>query len=503
MGKSLVAAFQKNILQARGLGGSAESRATLDRWIHSGSLSMDHTLGGGVRVGGIISFFGEKSGGKSTSSARIVGFAQNICRNCFRDATRDAWTVEFFAVAVEVPSQAVEGELTRAEAHNLLTGMGMELTVTATGEIFYDRAGSVGARLVQLPGGPVAVPPSLEDIAAMGDEARWGAAAYCSCHLEGLYVPDEEPKKSSDEKTKDYNERLARWRSDLKLNSYEEFVVAWVDLENAYSKVWYEKLGVDNRRILLIRPTNAEEAIDICHAAALTNEVDFMVIDSIAQLVPQKEITASMEEWQQGLQARLVNKAARKLVSALAVQANRSRPMTQIWINQTREKIGVMFGSPIVKPGGKGQDFAISAEIQFNRSKVKSLSEQYGSKDEVVVIPIEETISFKNTKNRTGGTRGAVGEYVQSMRDNDRGPAGTIIEDEYIFKLAMHYLVIADKKKNTYTMGDRVFGSQKELLNLIKDDKPFLAALRSTLLHLLLHSPEAIGGARAAPEAAD
>ena len=273
-------------------------------------------------------------------------------------------------------------------------------------------------------------------------------------------------------------------------------MVAWIDVEGAYSKTWFAKLGLDNRRVLLIRPTNAEEAIDICHALVLTSEVDLMVIDSIAQLVPQKEITASMEDWQQGLQARLINKAARKIVSALSVQANRERPMTQLWINQTREKIGVMFGSPIVKPGGKGQDFAIHAEIQFNRSKVKTVNEQYGTKEEVVTIPIEETFSFKNTKNRTAATRSSAGEYTQTMRDNDRGPAGTIIEDEYIFKLAMHYLVETDKKKGTYTLGTHVFTSQKELLNLIKDDAEFLGALRATLLNHILYSKSAIGGGK-------
>ena len=82
------------------------------------------------------------------------------------------------------------------------------------------------------------------------------------------------------------------------------------------------------------------------------------------------------------------------------------------------------------------------------------------------------------------------------MRDNDRGPAGTIIEDEYIFKLAMHYLVETDKKKGTYTLGTHVFTSQKELLNLIKDDAEFLGALRATLLNHILYSKSAIGGGK-------
>lgn len=507
--KSALAIFQKTVIKAQGLGGSAESKAMVDRWIPTGSLSLDAGLGGGVRVGVITMFFGEKSGGKTTSTARVAGNSQRLCRNCFREASRDLWEIYTgFPVGKTTGGELFVGEhgecdATRIEAHEICTMLGMELVATTHGQIFYAHPEDEkkNARLVQKPGGVEAVEPSEADRAAMGEEARWGARGYCSCHSEGIYMPESEPKKQAGEGQGDYNKRLARWKLDLRLNSYDEFVVAWIDVEGAYSKTWFAKLGIDNRRVLLIRPTNAEEAIDICHALVLTNEVDLMVIDSIAQLVPQKEITASMEEWQQGLQARLINKAARKIVSALSVQANRERPMTQLWINQTREKIGVMFGSPIVKPGGKGQDFAIHAEIQFNRSKVKTVNEQYGSKDEVVTIPIEETFSFKNTKNRTAGTRSSAGEYTQSMRDNDRGPAGTIIEDEYIFKLAMHYLVVADKKKGTYTLGTHVFDSQKGLLNAIKDDPEFLAAVRATLLHHILYSQSAIGGGKVAEQA--
>ena len=511
--KSVLASFQKNVVKAKGLGGSAESKAMIDRWIPTGSVSLDSALGGGVRVGVITMFFGEKSGGKTTSTARVCGNAQKVCRNCFREARRDVWEVRTGITWNEegVPTNGTlligpegECEVGRIEAHEKLVSVGMELVAYSPGEFFYASPdGSIGAHLVHVQGsvrGPETVRPSNEALEAIGEEARWGAKGYCTCNAEGIYTPEEEPPKQKDEKQSAYTLRLAKWRTDMRMNSYEEFVIAWIDVEGAYHKAWFECLGIDNRRVLLIRPTNAEEAIDICHALVLTNEIDFMVIDSIAQLVPQKEITASMEDWQQGLQARLVNKAARKITSAMSVQANRVRPMTQIWINQTREKIGVVFGSPIVKPGGKGQDFAIHAEIQFQRSKVVTVDEQFGGKDDVVTIPIEETFQFKNTKNRVGGTRNSAGEYTQTMRDTDRGPPGTIIEDEYIFKLAMHYLVVADKKKSTYTLEDYVFTSQKELLNRVKDDKAFLASLRRKLLHHILFSRSAIGGGKTAPK---
>jgi RecA/RadA recombinase len=515
MGKKELFLFSKNVVKPKKAGGVA-SRQRDDRWLSTGSLSLDTALGGGVAVGYITMFYGEKSGGKTTSIARTCGIAQGICRNCFRPAVRDAWSV-FVETGEDGTGGSLimaegEGEVrvfSRVEAHDHLVGLGMELAARGSeGYAFYSKADVVSARVERVPGPVESVPPSDEEIAELGEDARWSASGYCDCHAEGLFKTEEEPKKESSEKPKEYAARVERWKLCLQLNSYEEFVIAWVDLENAYHKGWFSKLGVDSRRVLLIKPTNAEEAIDICHAMALTNEVDLMVIDSIAQLVPQKEITASMEEWQQGLQARIVNKAGRKLVSAMTQQEVRARPMTQMWTNQTREKIGVMFGDPTVKPGGKGQDFVIHAEVKFMRSKRKTVAEQYGSKDEVVTIPIEETISFKTTKNRVAATNGSEGEYVQSMRDNDFGPQGTVLEDDYIFKLAMHYLIVNDKKKGIYapregsireTIGDYTWTSQKEILSKVREDKSFKRIVKTTLLDHVLHSTSAIGAGKSAP----
>lgn len=504
MSKQALVNFHKNVIKGRKLGGSAESRAAKERWIPSGSLSLDYVLGGGCRVGMITMFYGDKSGGKTTSAARIAGFAQKLCRNCFRFAGRDVWHLYLHTdkdgtgghVQVE-PHASVPREWSRIEVDgHLFERYGMKPAASSGGHVYYaTEDGVVCGRVERLPGFPDAVKPTAEEIAELGDDARWSASGHCTCYAEGLYRPESEPKKEKDEKPKEYAARIERWKADLALNSYEEFVVAWLDMENSYHRGWFGKLGVDSRRVMLITPTNAEEAIDVGHALALTNEVDLMVTDSIAQLVPQKEIAASMEEWQQGLQARLVNKAVRKLSSAMITQGNRERPLTQIWINQTREKIGVMFGDPTVKPGGKGQEFAIHAEVRFKKSKEEVIAEQYGSKDEVVSIPIRETLSFKNTKNKTAGTKGADGSYTQTMRDNDLGPAGTIIEDEYIFKLAMHYMVVVDKKKSTYTLGERVFTSQKALLTELRDDPLLQASVKASLLNHMLVSTGS--GARA------
>jgi RecA/RadA recombinase len=443
---------------------------------------------------------GDKSGGKTTSAKRSAAIAQGLCRNCFRPAHRDAWEVYLDAPQADQGGSAVttdDGEVkvfTRIEAHDFLVGKGKEIAGSSGNVALYASAGDVAkgnifARVVRLPGGVEDVPPLKEDLEEDPD-ARWSGKAWCDCVSQGLYTA-EPPTKSKDEKSKEFEARLARWKLDMSLNSYEEFVVAWQDNEGAFDRSWFETLGGSSKRLFLMRCTNAEEAIDVYAALCLTGEVDFSVIDSIANLVPAKELVASMEEWQQGLQARLVNKAARKITSAMNVAENNKRPLTQIWINQTREKIGVMYGDPSVKPGGKGQDFAIHAEVKFTKSKIDKIEDQYGDKKkgESVTISTEETFYFKNTKNRTASTRDSEWMYTQLMRANDRGPAGTVIEDDMLFKLSMRHLVVADKKKGMYTIGDRVFDNQRSIMEALREDREWTASIRKILLAHMLGAP--------------
>lgn len=499
---SKLVGFGKKIKKAiKGVAaGSADTLAVRDVRLTTGSLALNYALGGGLRVGWITLFFGDKSGGKTTSAKRSAALAQGVCRNCFRRAKRDLWQAAHVdASGEEMPKKgaalvADEGEVVEKDRigwHDWLVGQGYELNASQPFPI-YSKPGENGpilVGLVRMPGGVEDVPPSAADLAEDPD-VRWSGKAWCDCFATGVYKVDP-PAKASSEKPKEYEAKVERWKLEMTLNSYEEFVVAWQDNEGAFDRAWFEKLGGNLRRLFYMRCTNAEEAIDIYHALALTGEVDLAVIDSIAQLVPAKELTASMEEWQQGLQARLVNKAARKILSAQNVAQNRGRPFTQIWINQTRDKIGVMYGDPSVKPGGKGQDFAIHGEVKFNKSKVETIEDVYGAKDkgETVTIPIKETFHFKNTKNRTEATRDVEWSYTQLMRANDRGGPGTIVEDEFLFKLAMRHLVVADKKKNTYTIGDRVFDTQREILQAIREEAEWSEVLREVLLSHMLKSP--------------
>jgi RecA/RadA recombinase len=405
-----------------GVVGRADTTPSDDRRLPSGSIRLDYALGGGYRVGWITTLYGKKSGGKTTTAIRGLVLSQNRCRNCYRMANN------------------VE-----------------------------------------------AVPPSKADLAE-DPEARWSAKGECTCYAEGLYEPEQPPKEKT-EKEKDYKARVALWKKAMAANSYEEFVCCWIDPEGTFDKAYAVKLGLDNRRVLYIRPESAEEGIDLLHALVCTVEVDMLALDSIAQLVPTKELTESTHEWQQGLQARLMNKAVRKLVSGSSMVARQHRSVTQFWINQEREKIGTMYGDPTVKPGGRGQEFAVCAEIQFTgKGKKEFIEEVYGSeeKKEVIRIPTKETFTFRVTKDKTLGMKGVEGQYTQSSRANDAGPMGRVIEEEDIFKLALHFLVEQDKKAKKYRLCDREYSTQKAIMADLRDDPEFLATVKAALLQRML-----------------
>lgn len=406
-------------------GGSAATTGNRSRQVSIGPLDLDYALGGGMHDGLVHSFYGAKSGGKTTTSLKAVAAHQALCRNCLRPA-KNVRSVE-----------PTEKEL-------------------------------------------------LED-----PDMRWEAEGECDCFALGLYRPDvpemrDETGKKLGANTKKYKEALAAWEDGLKANSYEEYVVCWIDLELSFNERYARMHGVAVERLLLFRGTSAEAAGDFLHAIACTIEVDMLVLDSIAQMAPNKEIESSMEEWQQGLHARLMNKLGRLLIRDATHAAANRRSITQIWINQTREKIGVMFGDPTTKPGGKGQEFAAHVEIKFKGSKRETEKVQYGTKDEVDIVPVSETFHFTVTKNKGRGTNGTGGSYTQRTRSNASGEAGSLIEEEDLLKRALYYLVEQDPKTKQYKLGDEEFSSKKAILNKIMKDEGFKRDLKKVLLETML-----------------
>jgi recombination protein RecA len=140
-------------------------------------------------------------------------------------------------------------------------------------------------------------------------------------------------------------------------------VAAFIDAEHALDPTWAKRLGVQLDGLLVSQPDTGEQALEICELLVRSNAVDVIVVDSVAALIPRAEIEGEMGDSHVGLQARLMSQALRKLTGAI----NRSK-CTVVFINQIREKIGVMFGSPETTPGGRALKFYSSVRIDVRRT---------------------------------------------------------------------------------------------------------------------------------------
>ncbi len=159
-------------------------------------------------------------------------------------------------------------------------------------------------------------------------------------------------------------------------------VAAFIDAEHALDPSWCKRLGVDIESLLVSQPSSAEEALQIAEMLVLSNAVDIIVIDSVAALVPRAEIEGEIGDSHVGLQARLMSQALRKLTGGVS----RSKCVL-IFINQIREKIGVMFGSPETTPGGRALKFYSSCRIDVRRiGPVKDGEDVAGSRIKVKVV---------------------------------------------------------------------------------------------------------------------
>jgi recombination protein RecA len=170
--------------------------------------------------------------------------------------------------------------------------------------------------------------------------------------------------------------------------------VAFVDAEHALDPEYAQKLGVDIDNLLLSQPDNGEQALEIVDMLVRSGAIDLIVIDSVAALVPRAEIEGEMGDSHVGLQARLMSQALRKITSAL----NQSKT-TAIFINQLREKIGVMFGSPETTTGGRALKFYASVRLDIRRIEtLKDGTDAVGNRTRVKVVKNKVAPPFKQAE---------------------------------------------------------------------------------------------------------
>jgi recombination protein RecA len=171
-------------------------------------------------------------------------------------------------------------------------------------------------------------------------------------------------------------------------------VAAYIDAEHALDTEYAKKLGVDVENLLISQPDTGEQALEICEILVRSGAVDVVVIDSVAALVPKAEIEGDMGDSHVGLQARLMSQALRKLTGSIA----RSKTSV-IFINQLREKIGVMFGNPETTTGGKALKFYASVRLDIRRiGPVKEKEDVVGSHVRVKVVKNKVAPPFKQAE---------------------------------------------------------------------------------------------------------
>jgi len=168
-------------------------------------------------------------------------------------------------------------------------------------------------------------------------------------------------------------------------------IAAFIDAEHALDPIYASKLGVDLTNLFVSQPDAGEQALDICEKIVQSGAVDVVVVDSVAALTPRAEIDGEMGDSHMGLQARLMSQALRKLAGAI----NRTNTCV-IFINQLRDKIGVMFGSPETTTGGKALKFYASVRIDIRRiDSVKDGAEIIGNRTKVKVVKNKLAPPFK------------------------------------------------------------------------------------------------------------
>jgi recombination protein RecA len=171
-------------------------------------------------------------------------------------------------------------------------------------------------------------------------------------------------------------------------------MAAFVDAEHALDAQYAQQLGVDLENLLVSQPDHGEQALEIVEVLVRSNSVDVVVVDSVAALVPKAEIEGEMGEAQMGLQARLMSQALRKLTGVVSKSKT-----TLIFINQLREKIGVMFGNPETTTGGRALKFYASVRIDIRRiASIKDGDQVIGGRTRVKVVKNKVAPPFREAE---------------------------------------------------------------------------------------------------------
>ncbi|MDR0604923.1 MAG: recombinase RecA [Bacteroidales bacterium] len=230
-----------------------------------------------------------------------------------------------------------------------------------------------------------------------------------------------------------------------------EGIAAFIDAEHAFDRFYAEKLGVDVQNLLISQPDNGEQALEIADNLIRSGAIDIIVIDSVAALTPKSEIEGEMGDSKMGLQARLMSQALRKLTSTIS-----KTNCCCIFINQLREKIGVMFGNPETTTGGNALKFYSSVRLDIRRqSQLKDGENIVGNHVKVKVVKNKVAPPFRSAE-------------FDIMYGEGISKTGEIID------LGVEYNIVK-KSGSWFSYGETKLGQGREAVKQLLQDNPDLA----------------------------
>jgi recombination protein RecA len=229
-------------------------------------------------------------------------------------------------------------------------------------------------------------------------------------------------------------------------------IAAFIDAEHAFDSTYAQKLGIDIENLLISQPDNGEQALEIADSLIRSGAIDIIVIDSVAALTPKSEIEGDMGESKMGLQARLMSQALRKLTGSIS-----KTKTVCIFINQLRDKIGVVYGNPETTTGGNALKFYASVRIDIRKaSTIKDGEEQLGNRVKVKVVKNKVAPPFRKAEFDI-----MYGEGISRI--------GEIVD------LGVEYGVIK-KAGSWFSYGDRKLAQGRDAVKELFDKEPELAA---------------------------